>query len=162
MLNKYSFRVTFMSDVSTTARTANKTQVLSLGATSFDHALLQLKPIIAKMDADFVQTVKLLEEGRTLLIYDWYEGWLYTVNEKMDWRNLYSGRVTTAEVQTYIQDSEWQSLRESLKGKSLEWKYVVLRDYLLEHPDERARQVRVTNYVTALSRGGLIKPEDYR
>lgn len=151
---KYTFKITYVEN--------ETVELVTIHEASFDRAFLRLRAYIMKKEkTDWVKTVELLEDGRTLLIYngltsDGNDGW------KPVWRNLYSGHVTVEEVRTAIQDSEWQCLRESLKGTSLVWKYVVLRDYLLEHPDERARQVRVTNYVTALSRGGLIKPEDYR
>lgn len=130
-------------------------EFITFGATSFDLAILRLQAI-----ASVCENLTRIEDLHYRAIYTDTEGWLYSV--KPVWRNLYSGSVTAKEVQTYVKDPEWQCLRKELKGTSLEWKYVVLRDYLLEHPDDRARQVRVTNYITALSRGGLIKPEDYR
>ena len=99
----------------------------------------------------------------------------------MDWHKLYFGKVTAKEVQEAIHDDFWQLLRKSMKGKTLEQKYEALNNYvesylvdksvfdkfpkgdqlkLIEH--NRKVKVRVTNYVTALSRGGLIKPEDYK
>lgn len=92
----------------------------------------------------------------------------------MDWHNLYFGHVSPQEVQEAVKDPEWQTLRRSLKGLSLQEKYDKLmlykermwQTYLItwsftEHW-WRMVEVRLTNYVTALSRGGLIKPEDYR
>jgi hypothetical protein len=35
-------------------------------------------------------------------------------------------------------------------------------DMLVDEHEMRMVHVRITNYVTALSRGGIIKPEDYR
>lgn len=99
----------------------------------------------------------------------------------MDWHKLYFGKVTSKEVQEAIHDDLWQMLRKSMKGKTLKQKYDALTNYvesylvdesvfnkfpkddqlrLIEH--NRKVKVRVTNYVTALSRGGLIKPEDYK
>ena len=99
----------------------------------------------------------------------------------MDWHKLYFGKVTAKEVQEAIHDDLWQLLRKSMKGKTLEQKYEALNNYvesylvdksvfdkfpkgdqlkLTEH--NRKVKVRVTNYVTALSRAGLIKPEDYK
>ena len=88
----------------------------------------------------------------------------------MDWHLLYFGHVSPQEVQIAIRDAEWQSLRLDMKGKSLEYKYRVLTDYLTQmrkhlgndFEEMRKVEVRITNYVTALSRGGLIKPSDYR
>ena len=92
----------------------------------------------------------------------------------MDWSKLYFGYVSRDEIQAAVGDAEWQSLRKKLKGKSLEIKYAMLEGYYnetlhrlrLHNADEsieiRLLQVRVTNYVTALSRCGLIKVGDYR
>lgn len=87
----------------------------------------------------------------------------------MNWRKLYFGRVSPMEVQIAVHNTEWQEIRISMKGMSLEDKYKTLETYLQrkekENLDEfelRMVHVRITNYVTALSRGGLIKPEDYR
>lgn len=90
----------------------------------------------------------------------------------MDWSKLYFGKVSRDEIRCAIDNAEWQSLRKQLKGKPLEIKYSMLRSYYNEavrryrlHNDktsERMLEVRLTNYVTALSRGGLIKVGDYR
>lgn len=80
----------------------------------------------------------------------------------MDWSKLYFGKVTREEVERAIDDANWQSLRQEMKGKSLERKYKMLSDYYELALLLRMLKVRVTNYVTALSRGGLIKVGDYR
>lgn len=99
----------------------------------------------------------------------------------MNWTLLYHGHVSPKEVQEAIKDAEWQRLRRELKGTSLQTKYVALLGYSCEtrieilkkytggqitlesyYHELRMLEVRITNYVTALSRGGLIKPEDYR
>lgn len=90
--------------------------------------------------------------------------------DNFNWRALYFGKVSSQEVREAIRDDEWQKVREEMKGKSLEEKYDMLRDYydttfwkiVGDEHAERMLKVRVTNYVTALSRGGLIKPSDYR
>ena len=91
----------------------------------------------------------------------------------MNWRHLYFGHVSPSEVAEAIKDDTWQAVRRSMKGVSLEDKYRILSTYYSnafqhiistethEH-DVRMLKVRCTNYVTALSRGGLIKPQDYR
>lgn len=84
----------------------------------------------------------------------------------MDWRKLYFGKVSPNEVKLAINDFNWQKTRLSMKGKTLSEKYSILSNYynkeLAKGNNIRLLQVRVTNYVTALSRGGLIKPSDYR
>lgn len=81
----------------------------------------------------------------------------------LDWRKLYFGKVHPEEVKEAVKDTYWQTLRVAIKGLSLERKYQILLNYYNRHKDEgRALEVRLTNYVTALSRSGLIKPENYR
>lgn len=81
----------------------------------------------------------------------------------LDWKKLYFGHVYKDEVLAAVKDPEWQRIRLSMKGVSLVQKYATLKNYLRNNKEEdlRAVQVRITNYVTALSRGGLIKPSDY-
>ena len=98
----------------------------------------------------------------------------------MNWSLLYSGHVSPKEVQEAVKDAEWQKLRQGLKGTSLQAKYVALLEYSCKtrigllaryinsqitpknyRHELRMLDVRLTNYITALSRGGLIKPSDY-
>lgn len=97
-----------------------------------------------------------------------------TPKNNLDWRRLYFGHVSPQEVQEAIADDEWQQLRESIKGQPLEVKYSLLLNYYQrklrlvqlytvdKEKEVRKLQVRLTNYVTALSRGGLILPEEYK
>ena len=102
----------------------------------------------------------------------------------LPWKELYFGRVSPEEVQEAVQDVAWQRLRKEMRGRALEEKYNMLEKYYMETlwylstnyrngaynkmppgtyaHDVRMLQVRCTNYITALSRGGLIKPSDYR
>ena len=90
------------------------------------------------------------------------------MNAMLDWRSLYYGPVPPQEVAQAVTDPTWQKIRLAMKGESLETKYVILCGYraaMAKHaPAEEWRmvEVRITNYVTALSRSGLIKPEDYK
>lgn len=98
----------------------------------------------------------------------------------MKWSLLYFGHVSPKEVQEAVKDAEWQRLRQGLKGTSLQTKYIALLEYSCKtrigllaryinsqitiggyRHELRMLDVRLTNYVTALSRGGLIKPSDY-
>ena len=89
--------------------------------------------------------------------------------DKLDWSKLYFGKVSPSEVQQAIKNNEWQDTRAKMKGMSLTDKYNTLNSYYHKAMKEansehtkRMIKVRVTNYVTALSRGGLIKPYDYK
>lgn len=80
---------------------------------------------------------------------------------EVDWSRLYFGSLGRDEIQEHVKDAAWQELRQSLLGEHLSVKYDKLVSWLVLNEYSRASQVQVTNYVTALSRGGLIKPEDY-
>ena len=89
--------------------------------------------------------------------------------DKLDWSKLYFGKVSPSEVQQAIKNKEWQDTRLKMKGMTLADKYKTLNSYynkaIKEASSEytkRMVKVRVTNYITALSRGGLIKPSDYK
>lgn len=75
---------------------------------------------------------------------------------------LHSGGITQKEIQRYVHDADWQELRRTLKGMPLMERFSALRGYLDFHQHSRAAQVRVTNYINALSRGGLIAPIERR
>ena len=102
--------------------------------------------------------------------------------ETMNWRALYFGPVAREEVREAIKDPEWQKLRQEMKGCPLWQKYQMLHTYFYVTRDEltnryykggyvhslnsfehdvRMLEVRCTNYVTALARGGFIKPGEY-
>lgn len=88
---------------------------------------------------------------------------------KLHWGSLYFGKIKQSEIREAIRDAQWQQVRLSMKGMSTEDKYKTLeaylafkKDMLVNEHEMRMVHVRVTNYVTALSRGGIIKPEDYR
>ena len=90
----------------------------------------------------------------------------------MTWKELYFGQITREEICIAIQDEDWQCTRRNLKGMELEDKRRALSIYYLSTYKRLCRindlrgirmlRVRVTNYVTALARGGLLKVEDYR
>lgn len=96
----------------------------------------------------------------------------------MDWHRLYFGHVSPQEVAEAVRDAGWQHLRLKLKGLPTDYKWAFLNCYYNSESHRicsdstasesskahalRMLQVRVTNYVTALSRGGIIKPEDYK
>ena len=79
----------------------------------------------------------------------------------MNWKELYFGKMNKHEVLSAVADDDWQRVRISMKNTSLEYKYAQLCKWLKLNNYSRKAQVQVTNYVTALSRGGLIKPIDY-
>lgn len=80
----------------------------------------------------------------------------------LNWKTLYFGHMPIKEVLEAVKDREWQMVRRGMKGRSLAEKYYTLKGWLLAKGRTRKAQVQVTNYVTALSRGGLIKPSEYR
>lgn len=80
----------------------------------------------------------------------------------MNWRSVYFGNVKSSEVLDAVKDEDWQIVRRSMKGMTLEQKYKTLQSWLRRKNRSTRAKIQVTNYVTALSRGGLIKPSDYR
>lgn len=80
----------------------------------------------------------------------------------LNWKKLYFGHVPVVDVRKHTPQPGWQEIRIFMKGKSLEVKYGTLCRWLLLNDFSYASRIQVTNYVTALSRGGLIKPEDYQ
>ncbi len=60
-------------------------------------------------------------------------------------------------VEAYCKNNkQWQTFRESLKGKPTHKKLEALRDWMDFHPDEAAAKVQVGNYLGALRRGGQL------
>ena len=84
------------------------------------------------------------------------------VEVKDNWKMLYFGHVPVADMKKYTPEAEWQKVRLDMKGKTTAYKYKALCLWLITSQFSYASKIQVTNYVTALSRGGLIKPEDYR
>lgn len=80
----------------------------------------------------------------------------------MNWKKLYFGHVPVADMRRYTPMQDWQKVRLDMKGKTLSYKFTALSNWLLVNNFSYSAKIQVTNYVTALSRGGLIKPEDYR
>lgn len=80
----------------------------------------------------------------------------------MDWRKLYFGHVPVSAMRKYTPDSNWQRVRLSMKGTSTAFKYKTLCNWLVTCEFSYASKIQVTNYVTALSRGGIIIPDAYR
>ena len=75
----------------------------------------------------------------------------------MDWNKLIFGKLNKEEILRLVKDDYWQSIRVNLKGTPLDYKYEKLINYLEENYFSYEAKVRVTNYVNALRRGGLIK-----
>lgn len=76
----------------------------------------------------------------------------------MDWETLTYGasRDSIADV---IKDEDWQILRKSLKGQSLELKHATLTHWIEVSTNAvqlERRKIQVGNYVNALRRAGLV------
>ena len=79
----------------------------------------------------------------------------------MKWHTLYFGKLQRAEIKEAVKDVQWQLVRVNMKGMPTQFKYDTLQDWLVKCNGSREAQVQITNYVTALSRGGIIQPEEY-
>jgi predicted RNA-binding Zn-ribbon protein involved in translation (DUF1610 family) len=73
------------------------------------------------------------------------------------WSKLIFDSYNANEIAKAVDNEEWQKFREGLKGKTLDDKYSELQSYLRVHKQSKDAKIRVTNYVNALARGGLIK-----
>jgi hypothetical protein len=74
-----------------------------------------------------------------------------------EWAQLCFGIYNIKEVKDCVADAEWQRVRVSMLSTSLQFKYFTLKEYLDRMQYSHEAKVRVTNYVYALKRGGLIK-----
>jgi hypothetical protein len=74
----------------------------------------------------------------------------------LDWKSIHCGTISKDEIKQYCTQPAWQDLRIELKGKTLEEKFNLLKDWLKKHNNSRAAQVQVTNYINALARGGMV------
>ena len=75
----------------------------------------------------------------------------------LDWNALIFGSYPPSQIQWAVNDREWQTFRETLKGLPVSEKYEKLSYYLFAKEYSPRSQIQVTNYVNALKRGGLIK-----
>lgn len=73
------------------------------------------------------------------------------------WSSLIFGVYDRRYVQIVVADDTWQRVRASMLGATLPVKYATLIDYLSAEEYTEEAQCRVTNYVNALKRGGVIK-----
>lgn len=78
-----------------------------------------------------------------------------------DWRNwipLIQGSYSIDEVKEAVNNDTWQLFRIHLKNTTLKYRHESLTKYLAGANTEElaAAKIRVTNYVHALHRGGMI------
>lgn len=79
-----------------------------------------------------------------------------------DWDSLIFGRYNQQHVTLAVQNDGWQMFREGLRGTSLNYRFDLLKDYVImggSMHSRNVREIRVTNYVYALKRGGMIKTQ---
>jgi hypothetical protein len=80
-----------------------------------------------------------------------------TKTETLDWASMIFGSYSLTEIKRLTDDALWQKRRVEMLGRDLAWKFCHLNFYLQENGFSYEAKVRVTNYVNALKRGGLIK-----
>lgn len=56
-----------------------------------------------------------------------------------------------------VKDDDWQVVRKSMLGTSLEFKYNTLKKWLENNKYSKKSKVQTQNYMQALRRSGLIK-----
>lgn len=75
---------------------------------------------------------------------------------RKNWELLLTNE-TREEVKKYIKDKDWQQFRKNLKFISLGERYKLLMRYkMMSVKNKRAADVRVSNYVKALKRAGMV------
>lgn len=84
------------------------------------------------------------------------------LHHKAAWEHLIFGIYSIGEIIKAVDDTTWQKVKLSMRGLSLGEKRATLEKYVKENPSTQggvpwAVKVRVTNYVNALKRGGLIR-----
>ena len=62
------------------------------------------------------------------------------------------------DIQLHIKDVTWQTIREDMKGKSLERKIRTLRNWLEENNSNYKSKIQIINYINALKRSSYSKP----
>jgi len=76
------------------------------------------------------------------------------MNRKL--KELLGTRMSRDSVQEAVDDADWQDFRESLLGLPTDEKLDLLDSYLRKPGRDDRREVRVSNYLKALKRGGLL------
>ena len=74
----------------------------------------------------------------------------------MDWNKLHFGKLNKQDILQYVQNPMWQKVRLSMKGTSLNTKYITLQHWLVTNNYSKESKIQVTNYVNVLKRGGLL------
>jgi len=77
----------------------------------------------------------------------------------MNWNELTFGHYSMDIILKSVRDIPWQQVRVSMKGTSLEFKHTTLIAWLVKNNYSDQAKIQVTNYVNALRRGGLVKPQ---
>src|SRR5271168_3024059 len=80
-----------------------------------------------------------------------------TTNKELDWASMVFGTFNVNDVLKATKDERWQRVRVSMLGTCLQRKFCTLNVYLQEEAFSIEAKIRVTNYVNALRRGGMIK-----
>lgn len=79
-----------------------------------------------------------------------------TDHNDLEWWRLHWGTLRKDWITEAIQDPTWQYTRKAMKGKSMQEKYNLCKDYLKVKGYNDFAKVAVTNYINALKRAGLV------
>ena len=79
----------------------------------------------------------------------------------MDWSELHFGIIRKKDIKRCVSRQDWQEVRHRMKGTNLEYKYKTCKEWLERNDYSDESKIQVTNYVNALSRGGLVSRNDY-
>jgi hypothetical protein len=82
------------------------------------------------------------------------------LSKRSEWDDLVFGSYSRDQVQKAVDWPAWQGVRLALLGQPLAFKHAHLHSFLCSAEAQNARtraRICVTNYIHALSRGGLLK-----
>jgi len=77
----------------------------------------------------------------------------------VNWKKLTFGKYNILRIQSAVRDAGWQLLRLRMRGAPLQQKYDMLTEYLERESYSEDAKIQVTNYINALRRAGLVKPQ---
>ncbi len=80
----------------------------------------------------------------------------YSINEGWSKFNFFDWIPTIIRLQS-VKEDDWQLVRKSMLGTTLEFKYETLKKWLVQNNYSEKSKVQTQNYMQALRRSGLIE-----
>jgi hypothetical protein len=80
----------------------------------------------------------------------------YPINEDWSKFKFFDWIPTIIRLQS-VKEEDWQLVRKSMLGTTLEFKYLILEKWLIQNNYSKKSKVQTQNYMQALRRSGLIE-----